>query len=266
MTNIEQFTELNNFSEEHVIRMHLVVNGGLLNDSLEVHVTLSLRLESWEKILKEIKEDGHILSNNLRSVEITKSSHEYRILTNTWISSFHVTSDDQHRFNSSKTPIIMRLLGKKILAKEIQGGELLGKSLGSDETFSHEHVLTDHTKIGHDDSDRSEEGFQILGKFLTTNISGVHRDESTASGIKSNLCTLKDESGLSSGNSITNLFELSSAHGQYLSLKSVELIEADPSSRGSDSSEDVSHGLIIHLIGAVEDIAGFSEGIGKILG
>jgi hypothetical protein len=76
---------------------------------------------------------------------------------------------------------------------------------------------------------------------------------------------LKDEASLSSGDSITYLFELSSAYRKYLSLESIELIKADPSSRSCNTSEDVGHGLIVHLIGTVEDIARFGKSISKIL-
>ena len=77
----------------------------------------------------------------------------------------------------------MGSLGEKISAKEIQGSELDGKCLSLNETLSHEHVLANELEIGNDDSDGSEECLETFGEFRTTEITWVHGDVSTASGI-----------------------------------------------------------------------------------
>jgi hypothetical protein len=101
-----------------------------------------------------------------------------------------------------------------------------------------------------------------LRKLLSTNVTGVHSDEGTTCRVKINLLFLEDEPLLVSSNGITDLLELCGTHREYLSSESVELIEAYPRTRGSDTSENVSHGNIVHLIGAVEHIARLSESIG----
>jgi hypothetical protein len=245
--------------------MFTIGNGYFFDNFLEGHVPLSLGVETWEKILKQIKEDSQILCDNFRGVEIPKCSHEDGIFSQSRFSTLHVTSDDEYGFNGTETPIIMSSLGQKIFTEIVQGEELLGKWLGSLETFSHEHVLHDHSKIRNDDINVSEEILKILRKLLSTNVTRIHSNECTASGIKGNLLFLEDESSFTSENGVTNLFELGGTYREYLSSKSVELIEAYPSSGSSDTSKDVSHSDVVHLIGTVEYVTRFSEGICQIL-
>ncbi len=44
---------------------------------LKVHISLPRYVEGWEQVANEPHKDSHIISHYLRSVEITKSPHQY---------------------------------------------------------------------------------------------------------------------------------------------------------------------------------------------
>ena len=122
----------------------------------------------------------------------------------------------------------MGSLGEEISTKEIEHCELGGKSLRLDETFSHEHIFANQLKIWHDHSNGSEEGLKTFGKLRTTKVTWVHGDVSTASGIKTDFITLKEESLLAFLDGIKHCLELHGAHREYFGDKSVKLIETTP--------------------------------------
>jgi hypothetical protein len=159
----------------------------------------------------------------------------------------------------------MSSLGEQISTKEIEHCELSRKGFRFDETFSHEHVFANKLKIRNDDSDRSKESLKTFGKLRTTKITWIHSDESTASRVETDFIALKKESLLAFFDSIKHGLELDGAHREHLGNESVELIETTPRSRGGKSFENTSETKIIHVIGAVEDVASLSSSVGEIL-
>ena len=122
----------------------------------------------------------------------------------------------------------MGCLGEKISAEEIECCELDSQCLSLNETLSHEHVLADELEIGNDDSDRSEEGLETFGELGTTEVTWVHGDVGTASGVKTDFVTLQEESLLALNDSVEYCLELHGAHREHLWDESVKLVEATP--------------------------------------
>ena len=96
------------------------------------------------------------------------------------------TSETEDGENVSQTEIVMTLLRELFLAKLVQDGELLVEGVELSVTDGGELDLNDRSSIGHHHGDTSEEDFKVLGKLLTTSITGVHRDEVTAGHVESN--------------------------------------------------------------------------------
>jgi hypothetical protein len=157
-------------------------------------------------------------------------------------------------------------LREEISTEEVKHSELGSESFSLNETFSHEHVLANELEIGNDDSNRSEKGLKTFGELRTTKITGVHGNVSTAGGIQTDLISLEEESLLVFLDGIEDSLELDGAHREHFGDESVKLIEATPRSRGGKTLEDTGETEIIHVIGAVEDVASLSDGIGEILG
>ena len=134
----------------------------------------------------------------------------------------------------------MSSLREKISTKEVKHSELGSESLSLNETFSHEHVLANKLEIGNDDSDRSEKSLKTFGELRTTEITGVHGNVSTASGIQTDLISLEEESLLVFLDGIEDSLELDGAHREHFGDESVELIEATPRSRGGKTLENTS--------------------------
>ena len=65
---------------------------------------------------------------------------------------------------------------------------------------------------------------------------------------------------------ILHSLHLRGDHTQHLDGNAVELIEATPGACLGQASEDISHGLVVHLIRAVEHVARQGEGTCKIFG
>ena len=160
----------------------------------------------------------------------------------------------------------MELFGEQISTKEVKSSELFGKNFGVDETLGHEHVFTNKFEIRNYDCNWSEECFKTLWEFGSTQITWVHCDEDTASDIKWDLITLKDESFFVFFNGISDTLELYWTYRQYFWQESVELIEASPASTWGQPLVNVAHGFVVHFTGAVEDVNSLSKTVGQIFG
>jgi len=165
----------------------------------------------------------------------------------------------------------MDLLGEEVLGEVIEAHELLGKISGSGETFRHEHVFADKNDIWDNHCATSEEGLKVLWKLGTSSITWVHGNEETYGNFKTNLLIEEEEGALGwveldLAYGIEDVLDLSGYDRQYLNGDSVELIEASPRSGLGETHEDLSHGEIVHLIGAVEDDDLKTKGSTEILG
>lgn len=74
MTNDEQFTQLDDLSNEVLISQQFLFFCGFGDDSFESSVDLTRNVKAREKITEETEEDIPVLCNDLRSVEISQSS------------------------------------------------------------------------------------------------------------------------------------------------------------------------------------------------
>jgi hypothetical protein len=212
MSNFQEFSKLNDLQNEIRIAVKTEFFSSIIDKTLESHVSLSGDINTGEKISKETEENVVIIGNNLGDVEVSQSSHEETLLGEVRLSSLERTGDDQHGLNGSQTPIVMGSLGEQISTEEIESRELDSQCLSLNETLSHEHVLANELKIGNDDSNGSEESLKTFGELRTTEITRVHGDVRTASGIKTDLITLEDESLLLLNNSVKDTFELDGAN------------------------------------------------------
>ena len=161
----------------------------LVDTSFELLVDLTRRRKSREQITKKTEEDNFINLDNLWDIEITKSTHKNGILGGIWVSTLELSSNDEDGLNSTQSPIIMLLFGKKILEEIVEGEELGGKRLGSGETFRHHHILTNQYKIWDHDGHRTEKSLQSLWEGGSSEVSRVHGDISTGGLVKSDQVT-----------------------------------------------------------------------------
>lgn len=59
---------------------------------------------------------------------------------------------------------------------------------------------------------------------------------------------------------------LGGAHRQHGHRDAIELVEAAPGARLGQPLVDLPHGLVVHLVAAVEDVALHAQGAGQVLG
>lgn len=79
-----------------VIRLQLQVQNGLLYMLFKVQVSLPGDFQGRKKVSDQAQENGHVLSHDLWDVEISQSSHEYLVLSSSWVSPFQRASLHQH--------------------------------------------------------------------------------------------------------------------------------------------------------------------------
>lgn len=105
------------------------------------------------------------------------------------------TSHDEHRFDSTKTPIVVVLLGKQLTTQRVKRDELSREQPGFLEAFSYQHNFANQLEVRHDHRARAEKRFQVFWKLewesseyhsrmekncshlCSTGIAWVHRDE-----------------------------------------------------------------------------------------
>ena len=72
--------------------------------------------------------------------------------------------------------------------------------------------------------------------------------------------------GCASSQQVGAYFVLCRAHRQHCNRNTVELVKAAPGAGLGQTLVDLAHGLVIHLVRAVEHIALHSQSSGQILG
>ena len=82
--------------------------------------------------------------------------------------------------------------------------------------------------------------------------------------LKSNLLVFKNESVFLGEKTLSDLQKLLGNDGQYFDVDSVELIEADPSTRGGETLEVLGDEQVVHTVRAVEDDALFGKSLCQI--
>lgn len=196
VTYHKNFSKLDDLLDETIFGLETASLGDLSCDSIKLEIDLWLGNDTWEEIENETEEDLSIIDDNLWHVEISETSHEDQIFVYIWLSSLETTSLSEYRLYGTETPIIMDLLGKKVLGKVIEAHELLGKISGSGETFRHEHVFADKNDIWDNHCATSEESLKVLWKLSTSSITWVHGNEETYGNFKTNLLIEEEESVL----------------------------------------------------------------------
>ena len=111
MTDLKQLGKLDDLEDEVLVGVQLEAFGGRSALLFEAHVSLSGWVDAWEEVTEQVHEDLQVLSDDLGQVEISESSHEKIWLGELRLSSLELTGDDEHRLNSTETPIVMHLLG-----------------------------------------------------------------------------------------------------------------------------------------------------------
>jgi len=105
--------------------MQLALGANILDNFFEFNVDFTGWVKSGEEIRKQTIEYIQIGGCNLRNIEISESSHKDSLFGELWFCSFKASCHDKHRFNGSKSPIVMQLLGEQISAEEVEGDEFL---------------------------------------------------------------------------------------------------------------------------------------------
>lgn len=195
-------------------------------------ISLSRDFNSWEQITKKPHENIDIGLNNFWGVEISQGSQQDSVLRKLWLGSLELTSLHQHGVNGSESPIVMQRGGEKIPTKGIELGEFSSEDVGVNETLGHQHVLTDNSVLGHHHSNWPIELFKTLWKLGSTLVlltSWVHGEKHTTSWSQFQRIWLDGESLFLLLNCSEHGSVLLSTDRQHRGDKSVELIEATPS-------------------------------------
>lgn len=95
------FRLVSNLENKVVLWLQFLVQSGLFDLFLQVHVSLTWHIESWEEIGDQTHEDWQVINNDLGNVEISQSSHQHLVLRTIWVTSLQGTSHHQHRLNGS---------------------------------------------------------------------------------------------------------------------------------------------------------------------
>jgi hypothetical protein len=183
VTHLSSLVKLDDFQEP----LGFVDKVDSLNVGFDRLFNLLVRL-GWdacltrEDILNEGCKERLILGYELGKVHITEgTSHNHLFVGASGFSSLGVTSGTEHRQNVSKTEVIVALFGQLLLAQLVEDVELLGKcGIGA---VADRGELDHHNDVsaGHHHSDTAEKDLQVLGKLLTTSVTGVHGNEVSTS-------------------------------------------------------------------------------------
>mmetsp|Transcript_12959 Transcript_12959/g.30929 ORF Transcript_12959/g.30929 Transcript_12959/m.30929 type:complete len:662 (+) Transcript_12959:973-2958(+) len=266
VADLQQLLQLDDLKDEVRLWVEARLDTRLLHDGLELHVSLPGRVDARKEIRQEAGEDDQIVCDDLGDVGIAQRPHQQGLLRKVGLRTFEGAGHHQHGLDGSETPIVVLCLREQVPAEGIEAGELARQRLGLDEALSHEHVLANELHIGHHHSDWSEERLETLGQLRATQVAGVHGDECSTCGVEGNLITLQHEPLGLGLDGVDDGLELHRAHRQHLGHQTIELIEAAPRTRRRQALEDVAHGLVVHLVGAVEHIHSLAHRRRQILG
>ena len=162
----------------------------------------------------------------------------------------------------------MTLLGKLLFAKSVQNVELAIQTVELLVTDGGQLDLHNVLSVGHHHRDTSEKHLKILGKLLTSRITGVHCDEVSAGvdqtdwfvGVRG-----EDESLQTLLLGHGDRLDLSSHDGQSSERNTVELIEATPEARLAKTLENLGHVSESVLARAVRNDDKNTQGTSQIL-
>mmetsp|Transcript_109650 Transcript_109650/g.266590 ORF Transcript_109650/g.266590 Transcript_109650/m.266590 type:complete len:318 (+) Transcript_109650:949-1902(+) len=160
----------------------------------------------------------------------------------------------------------MVLLRELLLAQLVQRGHLLGKNAGPLETLREEHDLTNLQEIGHNHGHGAEQRLQVIGQLSTAGVAGVHGDEDAHTRVDLDLLAEANIHGLLLVvERVLDGTKLGRHHGEHLDVDAVELVEAAPRACLTQSLEDLSHSLEIHLRRTVEHVHDVGDSAAQIL-
>ncbi len=76
----------------------------------EYSKVIVVRTEGGKQVADETHEDGQVVCDDLRDVEVTKRSHEYLVFRTARIGAPQSTRHNEHRLDGSQTPIVVVLV------------------------------------------------------------------------------------------------------------------------------------------------------------
>jgi len=182
-------------------------------------------------------------------------------------SSLKLTGSSEDGKNVSETEIVVPGLGKLLLAKFVKGVELLGEwsvFLISDRGELDRH---DDLSVWNHHAHTSEEDLKVFWQLLSSSITWVHGNEVSARQNKVDwlLFSWEQEFLQVLFLGLSDRLNLSSNDGKGSKRNSVELIEASPKSRLTDTLENLGHISVSVLIRAVGDDDINTKGSSQIL-
>jgi len=146
-----------------------------------------------------------------------------------------------------------------VLLRQLPGGEriehchFLRQHLRHYETFGHQHVIANHEQVGYNHRHRSEKLFQIVRKFRTSLVTGIHRHEITYRTSQLDISTKKIDSFRKRVKTVLNDLDLCLNDRQHFRIDPIELIEAAPKTCFRQSRKDAPHGFVIQTFPAICD-------------
>eukprot|EP00982_Pelagococcus_subviridis_P002511 19187-Pelagococcus_subviridis.AAC.2 len=243
----ENLAELRDLQHESLLGLVPELHRGLHNLILErlVPLTRDLVEHLGEEIVKETHEDAVVVRGELPEVEIAKRLQKHLVLGEVRLVALETAGD---------LPVVVRRLGEQVLAELVENHKLARENLGLQEPLAHEHVFANQLQIRDAHGHRSEQRLERLRELRATGVAGVHRDERHRGRAQRNLHVFKHELRLLRANRVEDRLVLRRAHGQHRHRDAVELVEAAPRASLRQALVRLPHRLVIHLIGAVEDV------------
>jgi hypothetical protein len=112
---------------------------------------------------------------------------------------------------------------------------------------------------------RSEESFEIVGKFSSARVTGIHRDKNSIGSVVRKFDAFKHKFSDPSCGSLLDDSNLLGDDGQHFNVNTIEFVKARPCAGSGQSLEKLGHGQIVELIGTIEDNTLLCQRFGQIL-
>jgi hypothetical protein len=254
------------FVEKIIIR---VLASSLFKDvdnvTVQSLITNSIGFDTREEIVNESSEQRYIFIDELWHVHISEGSHQHDVFWEVRERSLKLTGHDKYGLKSSKTEIIMILLGELLFGKLVKYCHLFGEHLGLGETFRHEHVLANEEKIWYTHGNWSEESLEVIWEFGSTGVTWVHGNIDTNRWNEPHVSSEEIDLLLSKTETVLDHLDLGRYDREYLDIDSVELIEATPETSLNKTRENDTTGDEIHGLTTVGNNASQGKTLGEIL-
>ena len=126
----EDFLQLDNLHDEVFLRLQLQVACGVLHGFLKLLVPLPRHVQVREEVGNKSEEDGGVVGHDLGDVEVPESTHEDLLLGTLPVPPLEHAGHHEDRLDGPQAPVVVVLLGEKLIAELVEGDKLAGERAG----------------------------------------------------------------------------------------------------------------------------------------